>query len=84
VADQEYYFAGTHADTLYTGEGEDAKCMPVGPGDTFTLSKADLENEANAHLFEGETPMIAVVPELAPEPVKAEAETTDAKKEVKK
>jgi len=72
VADKEYYFAGIHADTLYQGE----LCVPVGPGDTFTLSQDDLDNEANAHLFEGEFPAVAEVPEPEPAPAEEKATTT--------
>ena len=71
MADQEYYFAGDHADTLIQGD----KCIPIGSGDTFTLSQEDLNNSENSHMFEGEFPAIAVVPEPQPE-VAVEDDTT--------
>jgi hypothetical protein len=49
----DYYLTSDHADTVVVGEGEDAKYVPVGPGDTVSLSTADAESDANAHLFEG-------------------------------
>ena len=49
----DYYLTSDHADTVVVGEGEDAKYVPVGPGDTVSLSTSDAESDANAHLFEG-------------------------------
>jgi hypothetical protein len=82
VADEEaatsertaYYFAGLHADTLY----QDDKCIPIGPGEVVSLSEEDVNNEANAHLFESGA--LAVMPEPAePEPEEEEPAPTTSK-----
>ena len=62
----DYYLSSDHADTVVMGEGDDAKYVPVAPGDVIQLSADDVSNEANAHLFEETDDTTAALLEVPP------------------